>query len=193
MKTGLTNRTVKNMQLNAGVLLSSYTKGGEINESNILCATRGGGSFTAVPDIHQAAVDGAPTNTKGLQRIDGWTVTLNATAVELSPEIIKRAIGFGAKQGSESSPNTGDVNYTADTKISLDDYKDVYWVGDLSDGRNIVIHLKNAVNTGGFNLSFSDKGEGTFPLTLVANYDANDIVDGDWTAPFKIIIEGEND
>ena len=61
LKTGLTERTVKKLQLNAGVFLSQYTKGGTISETNIIGATRGGGSFSAVPTIHQVAVDGAPT------------------------------------------------------------------------------------------------------------------------------------
>lgn len=77
LKTGLTSRTVQSLQLNAGVLLrKAYTEGMKLTEEDIVCATRGGGSFTAVQEIHQVAVDGAPTYTKGLERVDGWNSAL---------------------------------------------------------------------------------------------------------------------
>ena len=183
LKTGLTDRTIKNLQLNAGVLLSSYTKSGEIDEENIIGATRGGGSFNAVPEIHQASVDGAPTYTKGLERCDGWNVNLSFTMVEFTAPAIIRALGVGA---SSRVVETTDTKITAVTNILTTDYKDVYWVGDTSDGKNVVILVKNAMNTSGLALTVTDKGEGTFGLTLQGHHDTANLD----AAPFEIILEG---
>ena len=182
MKTGLTSRTIESLQLNAGVLLTAYTKGEDIAEENILGATRGGGSFTAVPTMHQAAVDGAPTYVVGLERCDDWVVTLNATMVELNDEAITRALGVGV-----TKTGTTDKVFTVKNTVNTTDFKDLYWVGDLSNGQNVVIKIKNALNTGGLNLTFSDRGEGTYALALIGHYTVSDLEN----APFDITIEGE--
>lgn len=182
LKTGLTERTIVNLQLNAGVLLTAYTKGEDIEETAILGATRGGGSFTAVPTIHQAAVDGAPTYTKGLERVDDWVITLNATMVELNDEAVSRALGVGVVK---TGGNTADTVFTVKRTVNDADYKDLYWVGDLSNGQNVVIKIKNALNTSGLNLTFTDRGEGTYALALIGHFTVDDLD----TAPFEMTIE----
>ena len=182
LKTGLTERTIVNLQLNAGVLLTKYTKGTDIEEDDISGATRGGGSFTAVPTVHQAAVDGAPTYTKGLERVDDWVITLNATMVELNDDAVSRALGVGVvKTGGD----TADTVFTVKRTVNDADYKDLYWVGDLSNGQNDVIKIKNALNTSGLNLTFTDRGEGTYALALIGHFTVDDLD----TAPFELTIE----
>lgn len=182
LKTGLTDRTIVNLQLNAGVLLTKYTKGTDIEEDDIIGATRGGGSFTAVPTVHQAAIDGAPTYTKGLERVDDWVITLNATMVELNDDAVSRALGVGVvKTGGD----TADTVFTVKRTVNDADYKDLYWVGDLSNGQNVVIKIKNALNTSGLNLTFSDRGEGTYALALIGHFTTEDLD----TAPFELTIE----
>lgn len=185
LKTGLTDRTIVNLQLNAGVLLTTYTKGTDINEDDIIGATRGGGSFTAVPTVHQAAVDGAPTYTKGLERVDDWVITLNATMVEVSDEAISRALGVGVTKTETGTGTTKDTTFTVKRTVNDADYKDLYWVGDLSNGQNVVIKIKNALNTSGLNLTFSDRGEGTYALALIGHFTTDDLD----TAPFELTIE----
>lgn len=185
LKTGLTERTIVNLQLNAGVLLTAYTKGTDIEEDDIIGATRGGGSFTAVPTIHQAAVDGAPTYTKGLERVDDWVITLNATMVELNDDAVSRALGVGVVKTETGSGTTKDTTFTVKRTVNDADYKDLYWVGDLSNGQNVVIKIKNALNTSGLNLTFSDRGEGTYALALIGHFTTDDLD----TAPFEMTIE----
>lgn len=185
LKTGLTDRTIVNLQLNAGVLLTTYTKGTDIDENDIIGATRGGGSFTAVPTVHQAAVDGAPTYTKGLERVDDWVITLNATMVEVSDEAISRALGVGVIKTETGTGTTKDTTFTVKRTVNDADYKDLYWVGDLSNGQNVVIKIKNALNTSGLNLTFSDRGEGTYALALIGHFTTDDLD----TAPFELTIE----
>lgn len=185
MKTGLTERTKEKLQLNAGVLLLNYVAGQDIKESDIIGATRGGGSFSAVQTIRQIAVDGAPVYTKGLERVDEWVVTLNVTMLEYNQNALELGFGAGAVVTTDES---GNVKITGNSDVTEDNYKDIYWVGDMSNGKNIVIKLKNALNTAGFTMTISDKGEGTYPLAMIAHYDIGDIADG--TAPYELIIEG---
>lgn len=185
MKTGLTQRTVESLQLNAGVLLSDYTKGQNIKESDILGATRGGGTFSAVQTIRQMAVDGAPVYTKGLERVDEWVVTLTVTMLEFNKTALERAFGAGATVEVDDNGNT---KITGNNKVISDNYKDIFWVGDMSNGKDIVIKIKNALNTNGFTMTINDKGEGTYPLNLIGHYDISDLKDG--TAPFDITVEG---
>lgn len=183
LKTGLTERTVQNLQLNAGVFLKNYSKGVAINETDIIGATRGGGSFSAVPTIHQVAVDGAPTYVKGLERVDDWVVTMSVSSfLEFTADALAVALGVGVTTGTNDA---SDKQLTVKNVVNAGDYQDIYWVGDLSNGKNVVIHLKNCLNLTGLVITANDRGEGTYPITLTAHYATTDLE----TAPFEIIIE----
>ena len=106
---------------------------------------------------------------------------LTFTMIEFTPATLKKAI-----VGSTVTSGASDITITSVSKVLTDDYKDVYWVGDTSDGKNVVICLKNAMNTAGLSITASDKGEGTFGLTLTAHYSVDDLE----KAPYEIILEG---
>jgi len=178
MLTGFTADTKANLQLGAGVLTTAYTEGGSISPTDIIGATRGGGSFTAVPTERGIDIDGIPQNVKGMKAIDDWVATLNCTLVEFKEDNILLALG-----GGSTATTTGDVTtFKCTSEIADADYKDIYWIGDTGDGKQIVIKLKNALNSSGFNMTISNKGEGTYSLTLVGHYDVADLK----TAPFEI-------
>lgn len=183
LKTGLTDRTITSLQLNAGVLVKTYSKGVTIDADDIIGATRGGGSFSAIPTVHQVAVDGAPTYVKGLERIDDWVVTLNfGSFLEFTAESLAMALGVGVKKSANES---SDTILTAEHSVNAGDYQDIYWIGDLSNGKNVVIHLKNCLNLAGLTITATDRGEGTYPLTFTAHYDVDNINE----APFNITLE----
>lgn len=184
LKTGLTERTTTSLQLNAGVFLKKYAKASEISSDDIIGATRGGGSFSAVPTIHQVAVDGAPTYVKGLERVDDWIVTLSVSNfLEFTADALKLALGVGT---NVSDVDTGDKKLTTTRTIKAGDYQDIYWVGDLSNGKNVVIYLKNCLNLTGLSVTMNERGEGTYPMTFTAHYAVDDLN----TAPFELTIEG---
>lgn len=182
--TGVTTNTKKNLQLGAGVFTTEYTEGGTISSSAIIGATRGGGSFAAVPTIRQIEADGLPTYTKDFEVIDEWTATLNTTMIEFKKDAVLLALGGGAK-ATESGQVT---KITASKEITAEQYKDIFWIGNLMDGRKAVIKLKNALSLSGFNLTITNKGEGTYAVTLTGHYDLEDLD----TAPFEIWIDGTN-
>lgn len=186
--TGVTEKTPLNLQLNAGVLLKNFdTETDEVTDTDIIGATRGGGSFSAVPTVHQASADGVPTNYKGLDRIDEWVVTLNATLIETTADSIKRALGCTVKETKGSNY----TKYTCGNEISDTDYTDIWWLGAMSNGKKIAIKIKNGMNKSGFTLTFTDKGEGTFPLAIIGNYAYADLKTGE--APFEIYLPNAED
>lgn len=178
MLTGFTADTKQNIQLGAGVLTTSYTQGGTISPTDIIGATKGGGSFTAVPTERTIDADGIPANVKGMRVIDDWVVTLNTTLIEFKKDDILLALGGGA-----TATDVDDVTtFKCSSDIADTDYKDIYWIGDTGDGKQIVIKIKNALNTGGLNFTITNKGEGSYSLSLIGHYDASDLK----TAPFEI-------
>lgn len=180
--TGVTEKTATNLQLNAGVLLKNFDPETDtVSDEDIIGATRGGGSFSAVPTVHQATADGVPTNYVGLDRIDEWVATLNVTLIETTPENVKRALGCTVKE----EKGTNYTKYTCGNEINdTTDYQGYWWLGAMSNGKKIAIHIKKGMNKSGFTLTFTDKGEGTFPLAIIGNYAYDDLKTG--AAPFEI-------
>ena len=178
MLTGVTSKTKENYQLGAGVVCTSFSNG---VISGIVGATRGGGSFTAVPTIRQPEIDGLPENTKDFKTIDYWVATLTTTLIEVTETSIRLALAGGSASTSES------VTTITATQgiIPSESYTDLWWVGDTSDGNKIAIKLSNALGSNGFNFNFVDRGEGTFELQAIAHYS----VDALSTPPFSIYLD----
>ena len=68
---------------------------------------------------------------------------------------------------------------------------DLWWVGDYSDkngatnGGFVAIHVRNALNTGGFQLQSGDKSKGQFAFEFTGHYsiEAQDVV------PYEVYIK----
>lgn len=175
MITGLNSNTALNLQLGAGaVLKNKYVKGINITANDILSATNGGITFSAVPQFFTPTVDGIFENVKGAgRRIINYVVTLSFTAVEASANVLAKALGCADINGNVI---TGRHN------IKAEDYANIYAIGEKGDGSVIQITLKNAINTSGLNLSTVNNGNGGITFTFNANYDINDLD----TPPFEI-------
>lgn len=169
--TPLRKETYKNLQLNAGVFLydfdlSSYDSADELKtaiaaavlaDTNILGATRGGGTFTITRDIRRVDADGTRFGFVGSEIVDSADAYLSTTLIEVTPAHLKSVIG------------NADLDTTASlvTKVTLrtafedEDYlENLVWVGDTSEGY-MAIELKNALNTADITFTFADKNEGT--------------------------------
>lgn len=177
MLTGVSSTTKQNLQLGAGIITTAYTPGGTIDASSIIGATRGGGSFTATPTMREVEADGIPQYVKDFEVIDDWVVTLNATMIEFKADNLKLAM-----PGATVTTVSGATTITASHTVASEDYRDIYWIGDLADGTKIAIKIANALNNSGLNLTISNKGEGTFALALIGHYDVASLS----TAPFEI-------
>ena len=185
----------KELQLNAGIFLvdfnhstiatadalktaiaSAVTAG-----TNILGVTRGGGTFTVTKEIRTPEVDGVRYAFKGQDFIDSADAYLSGTLLEVNATNFKRLLSTG-----ESVTEGKKTTVTMHTAVDPDtDYiPSLVWVGDIADGRLIMVVLDNAFNTADFSLTFTDKGEGTMPFEFHARQE--NVNDYD-KAPFKVI------
>lgn len=184
-----------NLQLNAGIFLvdfnySSITdstalktaiKTAIATPSNILGVTRGGGSFVVTRETRTPEVDGVRYPFKGSDFVDSVDAYLSGTILEVNPLNWKRLMATG-----ETATSGKKTTLTMHTAVNPNtDYIDhLAWVGDLADGRTVLIELDNAFNTSDFNFTFADKNEGTLPFEFHARQD--DVEDYDY-APFRVV------
>jgi len=188
------SETYENLQLNAGVFLKNFEYSSIADASalktavrsaitagtNVLGCTRGGGTFTATREMRTPEIDGVRYPFKGGNFVDSVDAYLSATLVEVTPDSIKATLG------NATATTSGKITtIKMHTAVESADYlNNLCWVGDISDGRVVMIVLHNALNTADFTLTFADKGEGT----LAAEFHAHqaEVTDYDY-APFEIV------
>ena len=193
MVTGATLDTYKKLQLDAGVFLVDFSYSNITDStalataiatamstaSNYLGATRGGGTFEAVPDVREIEVDGVHSPFVGSTKINSWDIKLTTTLIEVTPDHVAKALG-AASVATSGKKTTITINnqYTDSNYI-----ENLCWVGDTSEGL-VLIEIDNALNTNGFTLTFTDQGEGTFPVEFKAHQGS---LQAGSTAPARIV------
>jgi len=155
----------KSMQINAGVVLNKFDPEGEteIQDADIICATTGGVTAECKPNITDLGddVDNCQKNTAELMQIDDYDCTLAFTALNVTTEVIKLALGAADVAEKKVTPRM-----TIDPTANTGDFKDIWWVGDTIDGGFVAVKLMNALSTGGLSLKTTDKGKGNLSVTL---------------------------
>ena len=164
MFTVIPQSTFEEMQLDAGILLTSFNPASpSVVDSAIVCATTGGITASCVPTYSDLGedVDNCPNNMKELKHLDSWECTLGFTSLGVSPANIKLALGAADIGGSSTITPRRDLAQT--------DFSDLWWVGDRADGGFVAIQIKNALSTGGFSLTTSKSGKGQVAVTLTGH------------------------
>ena len=183
--TKIPETTFKNLQLNAGVLLSDFNPStATVDNSAIIGATTGGVNFTAVPAFSDYGedIDNCPKNMMELKKLDSWEISLSGTYVTVDANAVKALVGAADVSGNKITPRND---------LKLTDFTDVWWVGDYSDqngetnGGFVAIHMMNALSTGGFAIQSSDNGKGNFAFTYTAHYS----MDAQDTVPFEVYVK----
>lgn len=184
--SGFTTETAKSLLLNAGAYFKNFNVDTDDFDSavaagKLIGATKGGGEFSAVPEIRQIEVDGVAGRAKGLETIDSWDIYLKANVLEVKEATIQSGL---AASSVDTSTNTVYDIITASNNLEVSDYIDnITWVGTLSGSNNpVIIQIFNALNTEGLKFSTTDKAEATISLTFYAHYTQDDLD----TPPFKI-------
>ena len=185
--TGLTSKTPENLLLDAGAFFLNYdpaTDTPETASAKLIGATQGGGSFSAVPTVRQHEVDGAPTNTAGLETIDDWVVTMVANAKEVTADNLQLALGAAKSEASLSGGPEGYSKISGKSAIEDGDYKDnITWIGKLKGSQKpVMILLKKALSLNGLTLTVADKNDAVIPITLTGHYSLDDLE----TPPYEI-------
>ena len=171
--TKIPSTTFQKIQLNAGMLLTSFDpETATVDEKSMLAATSGGVNFTATPSFTDFGedIDNCPKNTKELKHLESWEVTMSGTAVTMDTALAKSFIGLADVSGNKVTPRND---------VQDSDFADIWWVGDYSavneDGTSgkagfIAIQMMNALSSGGFQLQSTDKAKGTFEFEYTAHY-----------------------
>lgn len=183
--TKIPEETFKQIQLNAGVLLSDFTPTtATVDNSKILGATTGGTSFAATPSFSDFGedIDNCPKNTKELKELDSWDVKMSGTFVTITASTAKMLIAAADISGNKITPRND---------LDDSDFTDLWWVGDYSDktgatnGGYVAIHMINGLSTGGFSLQSTDKGKGNFAFEFTGHYS----IEAQDTVPFEVYIK----
>ena len=183
--TKIPETTFKNLQLNAGVLLSDFNpETATVANESIIGATTGGVNFTATPAFSDYGedIDNCQKNMKELKKLDSWEISMSGTYVTVDANAVKSLVGAADVSGNKITPRND---------VLLTDFTDIWWVGDYSDkngetnGGFVAIHMMNALSTGGFAIKSSDNGKGNFAFTYTAHYS----MDAQDTVPFEVYVK----
>lgn len=190
--TQIPTNTFKNIQLNAGVLLSSFNPETEsMKNADILGATSGGINFTATPTYVDfgSDIDNCPKNTKELKKLDTWEAKMSGTFATVTADLAMLLLG--------AADGTLDGKAIPRPDLDAEVFSDIWWVGDYSDinadddtegtkkAGFVAIHMMNALSTGGFQIQSSDKDKGKFSFEFTAHYS----MDEQETVPFEIYVK----
>ena len=172
--TQIPSDTFEHLQMNAGIIVDSFQPDSGII-GNILGATTGGIQFNdnvTYTDFGED-IDNCPKNMLELKRIDSHEVTMSGTFVTVSADTARLLVG--AADEDVSNP----IHIIPRNDLLTSDFNTVWWIGDYSDintGDNagfLAIRLQNALNTGGFQITSSDKGKGQLAFSFMGHYSMN--------------------
>lgn len=184
--TKIPEDTFEQLQLNAGILVDTFTPSSGVI-GNLLGATTGGIQFNSNPTYIDFGedVDNCPANMKELKKLDSYDPTMSGTFLTCTAELLKNL-------GGAADIDTSDSTKVVPRKDLLaSDFKDVWWIGDYSDknsGENagfLAIHLMNALNQTGIQITSgkNDKGRFAFEYHAHVSMDTQDVV------PFEIYVK----
>lgn len=186
--TQIPTNTFKELQLNAGILTSTFTPAtGTVESNNLLGATSGGINFTATPSYTDLGddIDNCPKNMMELKKLESWEAKMSGTFLTVNTAQAKSLLAAADVGGSDTT------KVTPRNDVALTDFDDIWWIGDYSDkngatnGGYIAIHMMNALSTGGFQIQSGDKAKGQFAFEYTAHYS----MDAADTVPFEIYIK----
>lgn len=170
----VTSDSLDLVQVQAGMILTSFntTTPAAPTAESVLCATTGGIQADCVPTYEDFGedIDNCPNNTKELKRITGWDCTLSFTALDMSGEVFKSALGAAIKTAATTAhPESVEPR----AQVAVQDFSDLWFVSERIDDKIIAIQLKNALSTGGFSYKTQKNGKGQLTVTFTGHVSIN--------------------
>lgn len=172
-KTGLTAKTPGNIPFGAGTIHKNLKYvGGKWNfAESLVGATSGGSKLNITPEIFRPAIDGAPSNVKGLAKKVDEKSSMEVNFAELTPDMIQAAL-FAALAESED-PNFDLYEPKAD--ITDDDYwENIAFVGKTLEGKSIIAILDNVLCTSGLDHEHKNNESLVGKYVFESNFDPDE-------------------
>jgi len=167
---GITTNTYKRFVIDSGAVYKNWGEAGEA----LLGATRGGNVFKIETELRMMEVDGARGPVKGGRRITNVLATITANFIEVSEEMLLRALPAAVAADYPVAPATKTHDLiTRSTDVADADYlTNIAIVGEstYSSTNNIVVVLENVLSDGNLEVSFADKDESVIAVTFTAHY-----------------------
>lgn len=167
--------------IDAGLLLSTFDVEGttEVQDADIICATTGDVSATCAPSYSDLGedVNNCPNGMMELMQLDSWDARLSFTALDMTPETFRMALGAADIVDGKITPRR-----TLDTGKDFGDY---WLVVDLMGGGMAAIHLLNGLSTSGLSVSFTKNGKGQLQVELTGHFS----IDAQDTVPMEFYVE----
>jgi len=191
--SALREATFDHLQLNCGIFLKNFSYDSLAdaeallaavlnaieNNTGMLGATRGGGTFNVGREMRNPQVDGLRYRFKGGSYVDSADPQLATTLVETTPENFAMALGGTVTTSGKKK------TVKMPTALSSGSYlTNLCWIGELADGALVLICLYNALNTADLTFTFQDKNEGALSVEFHACQ--SDVHEYDY-APFEIV------
>lgn len=192
-KSGVTSNTKKNIAFGAGVYAQNLPWGTVPTEEEVKAglvgATNGGGKVTIAPNVIPLELDGMLVAVRGMEQKSGETAEMETNMAEISTDFLARAVIGTA---SETEDGLFDV---IDSKSKIEDgdyYTGWGYIGQMLDGRALMVIFKNARCTDGLELEAKNGEQVTVPMK-VACY--SDVAEGDdlEKLPYRIYIEKDGE
>lgn len=168
---GISTETVKNLLLNAAVIYKNlkYTTEKSGWEGTVLGATSGGVKFHYEIKWLDVDVDGATVAVKGVSKqkigeiawVEGNLTEINETIFTDVLHMVKTTSEDTHYQKYISKDNVGDADYLENIGL----------VGTLSDGRQVIIIVPNAICTEALELDTKNAAQTTYAVKFEATAD----------------------
>lgn len=181
--------TADMIQFDSTILLTDFDpETGEFERENIIGATSGGSSFASNPNHIDLGEDMDNLNgrMKELQRVTHVDPVASGTFVTMDTTMGKKLLAFADIDGNK---------LTLRINITDEDFSDIWLVGNYSQkngakgGGSMAIHIKNALNIGGFNWTSAKNSKGTFSYEFRGHYSLKNVDE----IPFDVYITAGTD
>ena len=174
MFTRIASDAMDALQLDAGVLLTSFDPLNPYvtpTDAQILATTTGGINPTCEPTYSDFGedVDNVPNNMMEFKHLDGWNCAFAFSSIKFNAANTVWALGAADK----TTLSNGVEKIVPRRNVNLDDFKDLWWVGDKANGGAYAVCLKNAISTGGLNIQSNKNGKGTNAITVTGHVSIN--------------------
>lgn len=167
---GITSETIKNMILGAGTIYKNLKYEEDSGWTGTpLGATSGGIKFNYEAQWLDIEVDGATVLVKGVSKQKvGESASLEGQMTEITEDILVNTLHLV----KDTSEDTNYVKYISKENITEDDYlENIAYVGTLSNSKNIIIILPNALCTEAFELETKNAEQTTFAVKFECTAD----------------------
>jgi len=173
--TKIPESTFQDMQLDAGIVLKQFSLTDAVSgqagftDTDIVTATTGGIEIACTPTYSDLGedVDNCPVNMKELKHLDSWECTMKFTALKISAE------GFKLALGAADIDSTNNNVVKPRRNLSQSDFTDLWWVGDRADGGLVAVKLINALATGGMTIKTEKSSKGNIDVELTGHVSIN--------------------